>query len=305
VKGKDEAFSVVQRLSRYCKKWNHLFLVLKVDAGSVENAQTFQDECAVVNGDGLPGVDVRPAGVEQQNQNTVERHVQTIENQINAISVGTDTLDARWWGWASLFAWKVRNNIRNKLCPDSTPIYRLEGKLTDFSMFRFKFGQTIITRRIGVSKTYITRRNELGIVVCPILYNGTVMVYLPERGRNFVAPRADVRALMVGAKQPTMSIQDGQKYMPTLLEDGSIGLITRGDTGFLSQKYIIEKEEREDEVTIANGLTPESESVYGNSSITSEYYHPSQFESSTAVDDTIAELQVLDEQEQKDVLHHL
>jgi len=298
VKGKDEALSVVQRLSRYCKKWNHMFLVLKVDAGSVENAQKFQDECAVVNGEGNPGVDVRPAGVEQQNQNTVERHIQTIENQINAISVGTDTLPSRWWGWASFFAWKTRNHIRNKLCPDSTPIYRVEGKLTDFSTFRFKFGQTIITRRIGASKTYITRRNELGIVVCPILYNGTVMVYLPERGRDFVAPRADVRALMVGAKQPTMSIQDGQKYMPALLEDGSIGLITRGDTGFLSQKYIIEKEERQDVIAIEQGLTPEPESIHGNSAITSEYYHSSQFESSTALDDTIAQLQVLDEQEQ-------
>ncbi len=41
--------------------------------------------------EGNPGVDDRPTGAEQQNPNTVESHIHTIENKISAISVGTDT----------------------------------------------------------------------------------------------------------------------------------------------------------------------------------------------------------------------
>jgi len=220
--------------------------LLRVDAGSVESSKKFGESCASANGSGLPGVELRPAGVEKQNQNPVERHIQTIDNQINAMLVGIDTLTARWWGWASMYAWKTRNHIRNKLCPDATPIYEVEHKTTNFASFRFKFGQTVITRRIGVSKKYITNRNELGIVDCPVLFNSTVLVYLPERGRDFAVPRADVRALMVGSKEPTMSVQEGQKYMPAMRQDSTIGLVTRGDTGFSSQKYVIEMEEQED-----------------------------------------------------------
>ena len=180
-------------------------------------------------------------------------------------------------------AWKTRNHIRNTLCPDSTPIYLAEGKTTNFAAFRFKFGQTVITKRIGVSKKHITSRNELGIVVCPVLFDGTVLVYLPERGHDFVAPRADVRALMVGAKQPTLSVQDGQKYMPAMREDGTIGLVTRGDTGFLSQKYILDLEEREDE----QGVTNASDTVHSASPHAEEFYHPSLFGSSLALDDVL------------------
>ena len=123
VKGKDEAYDVVQKLAKYNSKWGHVMRLLRVDAGSVENSLQFGEVCASVNGPGLPGVEVRPAAVEKQNQNPVERHIQTIDNQINAMLVGTDTLPARWWGWASMCAWKTRNHIRNKLCPESTPIY--------------------------------------------------------------------------------------------------------------------------------------------------------------------------------------
>ena len=138
--------------------------VLRVDAGTVENSTKMGEVCASVNGVGRPGVDIRPAAVEKQKQNIVERHIETIDNQINAITVGNDTLLARWWGWASLLALKTRNVIRNKLCPDSTPVYQFERKSTNFGSFKFKFGQTVITRRIGVKKKHLTSRNELGIV---------------------------------------------------------------------------------------------------------------------------------------------
>lgn len=293
VKAKDEAYEVVKRLAEYNSMWGRVMRLLRVDAGSVENSVQFGEVCASLNGRDKPGVEVRPAAVEKQNQNPVERHIQTIDNQINAILVGIDTLSARWWGWASIFAWKTRNHIRNKLCPDSSPIYQMEGKTTSFASFRFKFGQIVITRRIGVKKKHITSRNELGIVVCPVLFNGTVLLYLPERGRDFVAPRADVRALLVGSKEPTMSIEDGQKYMPALREDGTIGLVTRGDTGFLSQKYIIELDDSNQqscESTDTNTATV-SEDIYGSTADLDEYIHPSIFDSSIATDTVFKSLQ--------------
>ena len=109
------------------------------------------------------------------------------------------------------------------------------------------------------------------------------LFYLPERGHDFVAPRADVRALMVGSKEPTMSVQDGQKYMPALREDGTIGLVTRGDTGFLSQKYISEMEERED-MQLNNSTKSVLDSESDVLAEKDEYYHPSLFDSSVSVD---------------------
>ena len=274
VKEKGDLYSIIKLQAQYNSKWGHVMRVLRVDAGTVENSSQFGEVCSSLNGPDRPGVEVRPAAVEKQNQNPVERHIQTINNHINAMLVGTDTLSSRFGGWASIYAWKTRNHIRNKLCPDSTPIFLVEGKNTNFSHFKYKFGQTIITRRIGPAKKHVTNRNELGIVVCPVLYNGTVLVYLPERGHDFVAPRADVRALMVGSKEPTMSVIDGQKYMPALKADGTIGLVTRGDTGFLSQKYILELDAKEHS----------EEPIYGSSLDRDTIIPPSLFDSSEAPD---------------------
>ena len=95
VKHKDEAYDVIRWLAAYNSKWGHIIRVLRVDAGTVENSTKMGEICASVNGVGRPGVDIRPAAVEKQQQNIVERHIQTIDNQINAISVGNDTLSAR------------------------------------------------------------------------------------------------------------------------------------------------------------------------------------------------------------------
>jgi len=86
-----------------------------------------------------------------QQQNPVERYVQTGQNMMAAMMVRQDLLPAAFWGWAAITAWKTLNCISNSLCPESTPIFEFEnGKVVDASMiFRHAFGQAMISTRMG------------------------------------------------------------------------------------------------------------------------------------------------------------
>lgn len=161
-----------------------------MDAGSVENSDTFTEQCPRIHGLVKPGIQVRPANGAMQQQNPVERYVQTAQNMITAMMIAQDLFPASFWGWSAVCAWKTLNCISNTLCPDSTPIFKFEnGKVVDASrMFRHAFGQAVISTRLGKKEHGKAEpRNEFGVVVCSgDPFNGSDLVYLPERGKHHV-----------------------------------------------------------------------------------------------------------------------
>jgi len=217
---------------------------LRVDAGKVEISDEFQKTCDDINGIGVPGIKISPAAPEKQNQNTVERHIQTIENQITANLIDQDLLTGSWWGIASISVWKVRNAMSNSLCPNTTPLFEMEGRYTNVNkMFQHKYGQSVICSKTGnKDNNHHISKNEFGVVVGPGHPDkGTSLVYLPEHGHFYIAPRYKPHAINLGTKS-RLTIEDGKKLLPVLNKEGEWEIKTRGDNNFLANKYEIYKD---------------------------------------------------------------
>jgi hypothetical protein len=239
VKSKTELFPCIQKVALYCKTYGMLFTLLRCDYGKVEMSELLRKQCGEVNGPNIPGIEIREAGPEQQHQNPVERHQQSADNQVNTLMMAQTLLSAAWWGYANISVWKTRNSTSNSLCPDSTPLYLMENKVTDMTKsMLLGFGQAVVSTRLGHrKKSQHTPRNEFGVVVMPgNLLNGTVLVYLPEHGHFYVAPRYNVTPINLG-ENATLSAEDGQRLLPVLSADGTWHLKSRGDNNLLSKKY--------------------------------------------------------------------
>jgi hypothetical protein len=93
VKSKTQAFECTRKIVLLCRRFGHRMRELRVDMGTVENSSEFMRQCHEVNTDiGGPGVEVLSANIEMQQQNPVERHIQTADNMEAAIQVGQDLL---------------------------------------------------------------------------------------------------------------------------------------------------------------------------------------------------------------------
>ena len=251
VKAKTEAIACVQSINRLCIRFGHVMKDVRVDMGSVENGSEFLSACHDINKDRtMPGIEILPANVEMQKQNPVERHIQTFDNLDSAVLVNQDLLPASFWGLSALDVAKTMNATSNTLSHMSTPNIDFEGRLpTDASkMFRFGFGQAVIATKTGArDRAPGTTRNELGIVVGrghPS--NGSVLVYFPARGTQFLGLRYHLRPINLGSKKQ-MSMEEGKKYIAVFGEDGTWHLTTRGETNVLGKLYVQTLEE--DEIT--------------------------------------------------------
>jgi len=142
---------------------------LRCDSATAELSNEIKSICVDINGVGIQGVDIRPAAPEQQNQNPVERHIQSIDNQINAVLIDQDYLSPAWWGFASIAVCMARNMVSNELCPDSTPLFRLTSAASDLSKNLYlPFGQLVVSATLGTRrKVNFEPRNEIGVIVMP------------------------------------------------------------------------------------------------------------------------------------------
>jgi hypothetical protein len=76
VKSKTELITCIKKLSIFCQTFGKLPRVLRSDPAKVEISNELREKCASINGVGVPGIEIRPAAPEQQNQNPVERYIQ-------------------------------------------------------------------------------------------------------------------------------------------------------------------------------------------------------------------------------------
>lgn len=115
----------------------------------------------------------------------------------------------------------------------------MENKRTDFSKsLLLGFGQPVVSARLGNrEKSQFVPRNEIGIVVMPAhKLNGTYLVYLPEHGHFYVAPRFNIKPFHIG-EGGKFSLEDGQKLLTTLGTDGSWNIKNRGDENAIIKRY--------------------------------------------------------------------
>jgi len=189
VRTKSEAFACVAKLDLHCKRFGHVMQELQVDMGSVENSTEFRENCHLINvHHNQRGIEVNPVIVNMQQQNTVERQVQTFENMFAAMMIDNDLLSTSFWGLGTSATTDTRNAVTNSLCEDGNPPnYYFEGNSTDLN-FQFKvgYGKPVVCTRVSKpkgSKLPGTTRNEFGIYVGPgQLRNGAMWIYLPSRG---------------------------------------------------------------------------------------------------------------------------
>ena len=115
-------------------------------------------------------------------------------------------------------------------------------------------------------------RNELGIIVMPPnIYNGTYLVYLPQHGHHYVAPRLNVKAVNMGPTS-SFSVQDGKQILTSLNEKGSWHIGNKGQNHekFNILSKMISAETRGDEATLPDAEQWLSTSTI-NSSIAANY----------------------------------
>ena len=109
-------------------------------------------------------VSIQPVRV--QNQNPVEREVQTMIKAMGAILTDQYTLGASSWDYALSFWTKTHNSIPNTLTNKQSPHEIVTSQQPDASHFRFPFGcpvtATNVMGREGATYDVI---NEFGIAI--------------------------------------------------------------------------------------------------------------------------------------------
>ena len=171
-----------------------------------------------------------------------------------AIMVDNDLLPASFWGLGVSAVTETMNNLTNSLCEDgNTPAYYFEGRSLDLRyQFRVGYGQPVVCTRVSKQqgpKLLGITRNEFGVCVGPgSSQNGAVWVYFPSRGTYALSLRYNVRKINLGSKKQ-MSLEEGKQYIPTMANDGTWHLVTRGDSGILGKQFALAYDEELDSKT--------------------------------------------------------
>lgn len=180
VKSKTEFLKCAKKTTDYYASHGHAIRRIRCDAGSSENAAEARSELAQIS------IELRPAAPDKQNQNPVERHIQTIKKGTAATLFGQTTLHAGWWDDAMCAFAECRNVTPNSLTNDQCPEELITGRKPNIGeRFKFPFGTVVTCARVGKSGTQSTiqLKNELGIVVgSDPSGNGAMKVYIPGRG---------------------------------------------------------------------------------------------------------------------------
>jgi hypothetical protein len=193
-KSKNNFLRHLQNVVRFYKSYHHHVRVIRVDAGSVENA----DEVVKWIQDNK--MRIEPAAVEAQYQNPAERYVQYLDNGVAALLEGAQHLDYTFWGMALLAFVFVSNYAPNTLTGEFSPWYHLTGHHPDVSVCKFSFGQLVSVGKVASDKKrkFDTRNAKAYAVGSSHCRNGATLVYYPSKlGYKKVFPRVNVDEIVV------------------------------------------------------------------------------------------------------------
>jgi hypothetical protein len=187
-----------------------------MDAGSTENADdvtAFMVE---------HGITPEPAAVAEQNQNPVEREVQTLKKGVSALLIDQTSLGAKWWCYA-VESWIATANS-TAYSGGASPFEMVTGRAEDIgSKYRFPFGCPVsITKTDGREWAYDTI-NVFGIALGAVKSsNGSTLVLIPSRG-NVPFPRLHVQPLLLDPPEGAITtVLELEKLGPIDGKDGSL-----------------------------------------------------------------------------------
>ena len=140
----EECISFVREIVSFAKRFRFVIRRVRFDAGRIENSSEFREFLADNHIEGCP------AGTELQNQNPIERYVQTVKNTISAVMADQSELGPAFWGFSLLMSISMRNMVCNSTCPDSSPNFEVMGLQTDISINgNHYFGEKVVVPRTG------------------------------------------------------------------------------------------------------------------------------------------------------------
>jgi hypothetical protein len=144
----------------YARKYGWIINKVRADAGTTEGSVAVQLYL------GQHKILLETAAPEQQNQNPVERYIQTIKKDVAAMMIAQFAVGRLYWGPCLLMAVSGRNLVPNTMgYTNETPILAVAGQLTNLSKSaKFYFGEQVImkkTERPGIAEP----KNEFGVVI--------------------------------------------------------------------------------------------------------------------------------------------
>ena len=101
------------------------------------------------------------AAAEQQNQNLVERDVQTVKKDVSAMMIDQSSLSAAYWWFGVVMYVEARNCVLNIHSGTATPIEAVTRVAPNIGQkFKFPFGTRAVVARVGSKDfTFKTRMN--------------------------------------------------------------------------------------------------------------------------------------------------
>jgi hypothetical protein len=178
---------------------------------STENTREVLDWLALTH-----GVVVDPASVGKQNQNPLEREVQTLIKGAGCLLADQNCLSNAWWCYA-VESWIQTANCRPNTNPtfenSTSHIEIITGVAPDLeSRFLFPFGCPVTFITPTGRTQHFSPSSETGVAVGTTEgNNGATLVLVPGRGLK-PFPRADVQRLDLPAQTPSPITEE---FLPT------------------------------------------------------------------------------------------
>ena len=201
---------VVEEIRKFYKRYEWPVKIIRTDAGSSEDSATFQNYLIDHS------MEHQPAGVDEQNENPVERDVQECIKGVGAILLDQTNLGASSWDLALRYWCETRNDTPNSTNPEMTPIYRVTGHKPNTD-HRYPFGTLVSVHITGTRTNKFQNANELGIAVGVSGYdNKAIRVVIPGRFHDDYE-RIHVRPIKTG-KDRLKNIPES--LQPSISHDG-------------------------------------------------------------------------------------
>jgi len=218
-KFKTEFIDAVKDFLQLLFEYGHSIKMLQFDAGSVELSDNTKVQLSNLH------IESHPAVPERQNQNTIERSVQTRTYAIATMMLDQVTLSKRFWNWATKAAMDCHN--ASYISNGKTAFEHMTGRRPNLTRdFKFPFGTPVMVKDHDRDSFRFTPQAVYGVTLCSTTNsNGGIYVYIPSVYTKPVV-RFDIRDLkMVLHSVPRLVKQEA---MEQVMSDSSQVTIVSG-----------------------------------------------------------------------------
>ena len=190
---------------------------LRMDAGSTENSAAVTEFCNEHN------IELDPAAVDEEQQNPVEREVQTLTKGVSAMLLDQTALGPNWWCYAVQSWISTANSTTYQFgANNKCPFEHVTGKLESLdTKFLFPFGCPVTCTKVDGRAHHYDTINEFGIAIGSSTgSNRATLVILPGKGLK-PFERLHVRPLTIDTPQgATTGVLNLEHLAPTYNDDG-------------------------------------------------------------------------------------